>query len=85
MGKDTNNEKVRVNEIGPEDETFEDPELREMVNEIIRAINRSHERLERFHEGEISNAEMGKLQREDEKLTRELNRKLKDYKKRRGA
>ncbi len=72
-------EKVRLNEMGPED--FEDPEGRELMNELIRTINRSNERLEQFEEGKISLAEMGKLRREDDKFTREINRRIKEYKK----
>lgn len=73
------NEKVRLNEVGPED--VEDPKLREILNELVRAINRSNERLEQFKEGKISLAEMDKLRREDEKFIREINRRIKEYKK----
>ena len=81
-------EKVRVNELGPEDE--EDPELREIINESIRWTNRSNERMEKWManlEGGISPDEMRKLKRErkeDEKILRELNRRLKEYKKRKA-
>jgi len=81
MGKDKENQKVRLNELGSEDDSFEDPELRKLMNEIVRAMNRSNERLEQFREGKLSIAEMNKLQREDDKITREINRKIKEYKK----
>jgi hypothetical protein len=85
--KETETEEVRVIEVTAED--FDDPELREVFNELVRLINKSNERMTRFLtgidvKGEISPDEMHKLkreQREFEEFTRQINRRLKEYKK----
>jgi hypothetical protein len=74
------NEKVRLNEIGPEDE--EDPELREIMNELTYSVDKSNEWEEQLLDGKISNAEMVRLLTEEGVLARELHRRLKEYKER---
>ena len=74
-------DKVRVNEVGPED--IEDPELREIMNELLCGINRSNERLEQLNEGKLSAIEVNKLRRDDDKKIREIKLRIKEYKRRR--
>ena len=79
-------ERVRVNKVSPED--IEDPELREIMNGLVSGINKSRERLERMQEENISFTELTelkKLAKEDDKEYRELNRRLKEYKKRKAS
>jgi hypothetical protein len=75
-------EEIRLNEIGPEDE--ENPELREIMNELSRATDRNYEREDLLLEGKISSTEMLRLLKEEEILCGELNRRMREHNKRKA-
>ena len=73
-------EKVRVIEAGPED--FDDPDLRDLVNNNVRIMNKLNQAREEFSQGKITITEHKKIMSETESERKEVKRKLREYKKR---
>lgn len=78
----SNNEKDLPSDIGSAEE--EDPELKEIMNELNRSVDKSNEWGEQLLEGKISSSEMVRLLQEEQILNRELHRRLNERKNRKA-